>query len=221
VELGLGEEFVLVNHGSDSQLIRRVTAFNAHDVALAAHANGFGQRDFRGQSKSEIDAGSGLNAGIDVEADSAGADVAGLRGVLFDRPEVTAGASDVLDEAGVADRCQVAAGDFFTGVPADADVYLLANVLHDWDDARSVQILANCREAMASGGRVLIVERLIPDDPAAALPVLLSDLNMLVLTGGKERTNTEYAALLTEAGLLPGRVIPVSPPYGIIEALSR
>jgi hypothetical protein len=140
-----------------------------------------------------------------------------LRGVLFDRPEVTAGAGTVLDEAGVADRCHVATGDFFASVPDQADIYLLANVLHDWDDGRSAQILANCRNAMAAGGRVLIIERLIPDDPAAAVPVLLSDLNMLVLTGGMERTNSEYAALLTEAGLVPGRVLPVSPPYGVIE----
>ena len=73
---------------------------------------------------------------------------------------------------------------------------------------------------MAGGGRVLIVERLIPDDPAAALPVLLSDMNMLVFTGGKERTNAEYGKLLTEAGLNPGRVLRFAPPYGVIEGLA-
>lgn len=94
---------------------------------------------------------------------------------------------------------------------------MLANVLHDWDDARSVQILANCRKAMAADGRVLIVERLIPDESADAVPVLLSDINMLVLTGGMERTNAEYANLLGQAGLAPGRVQPVTAPYGVIE----
>jgi O-methyltransferase domain/Dimerisation domain len=139
-----------------------------------------------------------------------------LRGVLFERPEVAPEAAAVLSDAGVTDRCEVIGGDFFAGVPDSADIYILANVLHDWDDARSVDILANCRAAMAAGGRVLIVERLIPDDPMDAVPVLLSDINMLMLTGGMERTNAEYAALLTQAGLTLGRVLPVALPYGVI-----
>jgi hypothetical protein len=140
-----------------------------------------------------------------------------LRGLLFERPEVAPEAAAVLAAAGVADRCEVIAGDFFSGVPEGADMYVLANVLHDWDDARSVHILTSCRAAMSAGGRVLIVERLIPHDPADAVPVLLSDINMLVLTGGMERTNAEYGGLLTQAGLVPGRVLPVAAPYGVIE----
>ncbi len=120
----------------------------------------------------------------------------------------------------MAGRCQILAGDFFDGVPQGADGYILATVLLDWDDARAVQILANCRRAMASGGRVLIIERLIADDPADAVPVLLSDLNMLIFTGGQERTNAEYGRLLTEAGLSLGTVQPVASPYGIIEGLA-
>jgi hypothetical protein len=129
-------------------------------------------------------------------------------------------AKAVLDAAGVTDRCQVVAGDFFDAVPAGADCYVLANVLHDWDDARAARILASCREAMTRQGRVLIVERLIPGDPAEAVPVLLSDINMLVLSpGGRERTNTEYRRLLQAAGLRPGIIRPVTVPYGIIEGL--
>jgi hypothetical protein len=120
----------------------------------------------------------------------------------------------------VADRCDIVPGDFFAAVPEGADAYIMANVLHDWDDAHCVHILDNCRAAMAAGGRVLIVERLIPDDPAAALPVLLSDMNMLVFTGGQERTNAEYGKLLTEAGLNPGRVLPFASPYGVLEGLA-
>ena len=90
-------------------------------------------------------------------------------------------------------------------------------MLHDWDDVRSVQILTACRHAIAGHGRVLIVERLIADDPADALPVLLSDLNMLVFTGGQERTNTEYGHLLAAAGLSLANVQPVAAPYGVIE----
>jgi SAM-dependent methyltransferase len=142
-----------------------------------------------------------------------------LRGVLMETPAVAAAAGPVLEAAGVADRCEVVAGDFFAGVPDGADRYLLANVLHDWDDDRAVAILAECRKAMAKDGRVLIVERLIPDNPEQALPTLLSDLNMLIVTGGKERTNAEYSSLLTRAGLILDRVTPVSFPYGVIEGI--
>jgi hypothetical protein len=82
-----------------------------------------------------------------------------LRGVLFDRPAVAAEAAAVLRAAGVDGRCEIVAGDFFDGLPPGADRYIVANVLHDWDDARSVRILNACRQAMAPEGRVLIVER--------------------------------------------------------------
>jgi SAM-dependent methyltransferase len=142
-----------------------------------------------------------------------------LRGILMEAPAVAARAGAVLQAAGVADRCQVVAGDFFAGVPAGADCYLLANVLHDWHDARATAILARCREAVSPGGRVLIIERLIPEDPARAVPALLSDINMLVITGGMERTTAEYGELLVAAGLRLGRVTPVTAPYGVIEGL--
>jgi len=96
----------------------------------------------------------------------------------------------------------------------------MAAVLHDWDDANAVRILTACRQAMATDGRVLIVERLIPDEPADAMPALLSDINMLVVTGGRERTTAEYGRLLAEAGLTLGKVEPVAPPYGILEGLA-
>ena len=143
-----------------------------------------------------------------------------LQGTLFELPDVAAGAGAVLAEAGVAERCEVVAGDFFDGVPVGADCYILANVLHDWDDARAAEILAGCRKAVTRHGRVLVVERLIPDDPDQAVPVLLSDINMLVLSpGGRERTNGEYGTLLRAAGLRPGPIRPVTFPYGIIEGL--
>ena len=142
-----------------------------------------------------------------------------LQGTLFELPTVAAGAEPVLAAAGLMDRCEVVAGDFFQRVPAGADCYLLANVLHDWDDARAIEILANCRKAVTRHGRVLIIERLIPDDPPAAVPALLSDINMLVVSGGRERTNGEYGTLLRAAGLRPGVIRPVTFPYGVIEGL--
>jgi O-methyltransferase domain len=101
-----------------------------------------------------------------------------------------------------------------------ADCYVLANVLHDWDDARSIQILRNCRRSMAGRGRVLIVERLIPEDGRDPVPTLLSDINMLILTGGKERSNAECSELLHAAGLKPGTIQPVAFPYGVIEGFA-
>jgi hypothetical protein len=138
-----------------------------------------------------------------------------LRGTLFDTAAVLARAEDLPD-----DRCELLAGDFFERVPPGADCYLLANVLHDWADERAIHILRNCRQSMAQGGRVLIVERLIPSPPGDAVPTLLSDINMLVITGGQERTNAEYASLLAGAGLRIGTVYPVAFPYGIIEGFS-
>ena len=72
---------------------------------------------------------------------------------------------------------------------------------------------------MSGAGRILIVERLIPEDGTDPVPTLLSDINMLVLTGGRERTNAEYGQLLTESGLRLGSIQPVAPPYGIVEGL--
>jgi spermidine synthase len=143
-----------------------------------------------------------------------------LRGILFEVPTVVAGAEAVLMASDIADRSEVRAGDFFDRVPDGADGYVMANVLHDWDDARAVEILGNCRRAMTEDGRVLIVERLIPDDPSEAAPVLLSDINMLVFTGGQERTNAEYGQILTAARMRRGKVLPVVFPYGVIEGLT-
>jgi hypothetical protein len=105
-------------------------------------------------------------------------------------------------------------------VPGGADCYLLAHVLHDWEDQRATDILGNCRQSMVWGGRVLIVERLIPDADGDAVPTLLSDVNMLVITGGKERTNAEYASLFAGAGLSIGAVQPTAFPYGTAAAES-
>ena len=140
-----------------------------------------------------------------------------LHGVVFDLPEGVAGAAETLRAAGLADRSATESGDFFVAVPSGGDGYLLANVLHDWDDDRSVAILRSCRRAMQGDGRVLIVERMIFSDPERSIPTLLSDLNMMVLTGGQERTEEDYARLLATADLRLTRVLPVAYPYGVFE----
>jgi hypothetical protein len=119
-----------------------------------------------------------------------------LQGILFDSPS---GVGDPV----VTERCTVVTGDFFTAVPA-ADAYVLKSVIHDWDDERSVTILSRIREAMPPHGVLFLVEPVLVDDAAALAAqrmLLMSDLNMLVCTGGRERTEAEFAALLAAAGL--------------------
>jgi O-methyltransferase domain/Dimerisation domain len=142
-----------------------------------------------------------------------------LHGILFDLPYVVAGAPSLLEAAGVANRCEVIAGDAFKAVPTDYETYMLSRVIHDWDDERSIALLTRCHEAMQSRGKVLLVERVIRTSGTEQLMVLESDVQMLVLAGGKERTEVEYRTLLNAAGFELTRLIPVRFPYYVIEAV--
>jgi hypothetical protein len=110
------------------------------------------------------------------------------------------------------------AGDFFTAVPGGGDLYLLKSVLHDWDDAQAMRVLRNCRRAMPEHGRLLVIERVVPpgNSPAEAK---LFDINMLVITGGRERTEPEYRILFRAAGLHLTRVVPTEAPLSLIEGM--
>jgi SAM-dependent methyltransferase len=145
-----------------------------------------------------------------------------VRGVLFDIPAVIEGAGATVAAAGVADRCELIAGDFFERVPAGGEAYLLSRVLMDYDDDRSVQILRNCRRAMAAQGRVLIIQLLLPRPEREATHDLLfegamSDLNMLILGRGAERSEAEYRTLLEVAGFRVTQVIPTRSLMSIVE----
>jgi hypothetical protein len=112
-------------------------------------------------------------------------------------------------------------GDFFAAVPGGADAYLLKNVIHDWDDERACAILANCRAAMPPTATVLLVEPIISDQPSQqdSFSVSYSDLNMLVCTSGRERTEGEFRDLLAVAGFAVQRIVPCPPTgYNLIEA---
>ena len=142
-----------------------------------------------------------------------------MHGVLFDLPHVTAGAATLLRSGGVADRCQIVSGDFFTSVPEGGDAYIMKHILHDWDDDRAVQILRNCYSAMGRGGKVLIVDPVIPSGNAAHFGKLL-DLEMLALTPrGRERTQAEFRELLKRSGFKLRRVIPTETHLSIVEAV--
>jgi hypothetical protein len=140
-----------------------------------------------------------------------------MRGVLFDLPEVVAGADATLAASGQAARVEKAPGNFFDGVVGDADAYIMKHIIHDWDDAGSARILAHCRQGLRPGGKVLIVEQVLTDGPESVMGKLL-DLEMLVMTpGGRERTEAEFAALARQAGLRLTRVVPTRSPVCIIE----
>ncbi|TDD29781.1 methyltransferase [Kribbella turkmenica] len=144
-----------------------------------------------------------------------------LQGIVFDLPSGLDDAAATLTARGVADRCHLQPGDFFDAVPADADAYLLKQILHDWDDDAAVQILTSCRTAMASDARLLILERMLSEVVGREdTPTLLIDMHMLVVTGGRERTEAEFRHLLGRAGLTMTEVSKALPPYGyhLIEA---
>jgi ubiquinone/menaquinone biosynthesis C-methylase UbiE len=144
-----------------------------------------------------------------------------LEGVLFDRPEVAANARRRIAEAGLAERCATVAGDVFESVPQGGDCYLLARVIHDWDDERAVAILHNCCRALAEGGRLLLLERMFPAllEPSPALhAAALTDVNMMVVTGGRERTEAEYRMLLSATGFGDMSIIPTGSGLSVLEA---
>jgi hypothetical protein len=139
-----------------------------------------------------------------------------LRGVVADVPHVVERARQRLEAGGLSGRCGTADMDYFKGVP-NSNTYVLKWILHNWTDEQSVMILKNCRNAMRADGRVLIVEAVLQPGAATSFGKFV-DLNMLVMSGGHERTETEYRTLLEAAGLKLTRVIPTQTEMSIIEA---
>ena len=142
----------------------------------------------------------------------------GASGVLFDQPAVVVNAAEVLAAAGVVDRCRVVGGSFFESVPADGDAYILSVVIHDWDDEPASAILTTCRRAMAGSSRLLLVERVLPDQPSGEVSSYLSDLNMMHNLTGRERSGAEYRALLSESGFRLSRMVATQGPHTVLEA---
>lgn len=149
-----------------------------------------------------------------------------LRGTLFDLPSVVEGARESLQESELSERCDVVAGDFREQVPAGGDAYLLSWILHDWDDPTVLTILRRCREAMAVGGTLLISEMIVPEPGEQGAEVTRrlvrqTDLEMLAVVGGRERTAAEFKQLLEEAGFSVARILPLqNMPWSVIEALA-
>ncbi len=134
------------------------------------------------------------------------------RGIVFDKSKVVTEARHFLAQNGVADRCQTIAGDFFhDAIPSGADLYIMSNIIHDWDDVRALQVLNNCCAAMQVDSTLLLIEQLMPKLATEAPVTISSDLSMLLFTYGRERTQAEYQALLAMAGLKLTAIIPFEP----------
>jgi hypothetical protein len=141
-----------------------------------------------------------------------------VKGVLFDQPDVVANAGALLDRFG--ERCAIVGGSFFESVPAGADAYVLKAILHDWEDPECVAILRVVRAAMPAHGVVLALERDL-GGPNVSPRAKFSDLNMLVNPGGRERSEEEYAALFSSAGLRYVGTTPTAAGISVLEASRR
>ncbi len=139
-----------------------------------------------------------------------------LHGMLCDLPGVIERAEPLIAQAGLADRLKTVPTNFFEAVPAGADTYLMRHIIHDWNDQQSQTILRNTRRAMKSSGRLLIVEGIIPPGNEPNFSKLL-DLNMLVIPGGKERTETEYRDLFSASGFQLTKITPTAGGVSVIE----
>ena len=144
-----------------------------------------------------------------------------IRATLFDLEHVIPEAIDFLKDTGMADRCTFVAGSFFNAVPEGGDLYALSRVLHDWDDEKAKIILKNCRRAMRRESRMIIIDKVLPESGLGRehLKLMMDDLNVWVMCGGKERTASEFCSLLLTQNLVLKRIIPASNAIKIIEAV--
>lgn len=190
----------------------RAAVFNAAMTALsnAHYAGVVGAYDFRSISRI-VDVGGGHGRLFSMILST----YPKMRGVLFDLPgDAFEGGQKTMARAGLSNRCEVVSGDFFRSVPSGGDAYILSRVIHDWDDEKAVAILKVVRDALPTQGRLLLFETMIRSDKRLSYP-LLSDLNMVIRTGGCERTLAEYRALYKAAGFNLSRSIETPSPTGM------
>lgn len=179
----------------------------SNDVALQAY-------DFTG-ARLVVDVGGGHGAVLATILRSA----PNAKGILYDLPEVVAGAGALLDQSDVSQRSTVAAGSFMESVPAGGDLYVMKNIIHDWSDAEALTILRNIRAAVTDGGKLVLLEMVLPERASSFIGHLL-DLEMLLMVSGRERTRSEYEQLLRQAGFQLTRVIPTVSPLSVVEAVA-
>jgi hypothetical protein len=211
VEIALGTSFFdYIRQHPDEEAAFNRTMIAVHGAEPAAVAEAY---DFSGIGK-VVDVGGGLGTMLVTLLQRH----PHLTGVLFDAPSVAEAAKDTIAAAGLVGRCERVGGDFFASVPPGGDAYVLSHIIHDWDVDACHTILHNCRDAMNPGGRILIVEMVLPPG-AEPHPGKILDVVMLTVPGGRERTSDEYAELLAPAGLRVERVVPTPSPVSVVEAV--
>ncbi|MGB8890231.1 MAG: methyltransferase [Candidatus Korobacteraceae bacterium] len=148
-----------------------------------------------------------------------------IQGIVYDLPDVAERARQRIDNVGLANRCQVSSGNAFVKVPKGGDAYILSRVLHDWDDDSACKILSSCRNVLPADGLILVIERALPDNlrqtVSTASSVLsdinMTDLNMMVMTSGRERTIAEYRELFRKVELELVRVVQTQTAMNVME----
>jgi hypothetical protein len=141
-----------------------------------------------------------------------------MEGIVADIPSVIQNTRKVIQARGIEDRCQAIECDFFKNIPSGGDAYLMSNILHDWSDEQCHLILTTCHRAMKAGSRLLVMEMVIPPGNEPSIAKLL-DLEMLVITGGRERTEAEFKDMLEASGFKLSRIIPTMENVYIIEGI--
>jgi ubiquinone/menaquinone biosynthesis C-methylase UbiE len=141
-----------------------------------------------------------------------------MKGILFDSPQVIEGAEEKIAGSVVADRCELMGGDFFQSLPSGADTIILKWIIHDWNDEQSVAILKNCHRALPGNGKLVLVEAVVPETSEMHFSKFI-DLNMLVMTGGRERTEKEFRRLYEDSGFKLTRIVPTGSPFSVIEGV--
>jgi O-methyltransferase domain len=143
-----------------------------------------------------------------------------VRGTVFDLPAAALRATRNIAASGLGERCQAVGGDFFQAVPEGGDAYLLKHVIHDWNDEKAIAILRSCHRAMPAHGKLLIVEGVYPpriDQSLASGGAAANDVNMLVATGGRQRSEAEFRSLYDAAGFILTRIVPTQARVAVIE----
>jgi len=201
-------EFFRQNEAENKAFNAAMTAISATSVPQAVEVYDFGNAG----TLADIGGGHGMLLALILEKHG------GLRGIVYDLPNVIEGASKRIESLGLASRCEIQGGDFFESVPP-ADSYVLKSIIHDWDDARAVTILENCARSMRNrNGRVILIEQLIEPGNKPSLAKWI-DMEMLAMAGGRERTQAEYADLFRKAGLRLTRVVLTPSPFCVIESV--
>ena len=142
-----------------------------------------------------------------------------MKGVLYDTATIVEEAKGLLEKQGVTNRCETVGGNFFESAPSGGDAYMMKHIIHDWNDEGCIAILKNCRKGITEGGKLLVIEMVVPPGNEPSLSKLL-DLQMLAVLPGCERTEEEYSALFGAAGFKLTRIVPTMSPYSVIEGVA-